>query len=499
MSVTEAAGAMDFTGEIQEALERRVGRELYRLWFGQIAHCHREGNNVQVDIGAQFALDRIASRYMSDLRAAVVDVCGDGTTVSLEMAKAPKPSQTPEIADATDEASQSPSHAKPVPSSNVESGRGLSRPSKNGSQSVIKMSPSVIDASGDKLPPRRQRLATWENIVTGNANKLAVTAARMVCEQPGNASPLFLWGGHGVGKSQLLDVIGNELRRRHRMRRVISMTAEEFTNDFIGSVTGSGLPGFRRRYRDVDALMIDDVQFLPGKRATTREMLYTIDSVVRSGKQLIFTADRAPLEIAGMGQDLGGRMASGMVCGLSALDQSMRTEILQGLCDADELPIDRSLLPEIASRVCGDGRVLAGIACRLKALVAMHEGAPEREDVMEMLGDLFSVRHAAYGFTEIASAVCTTLGLPKDSLQSKGQSRNVSLGRMLAMYLAREHTGATYGEIGKYFGHRSHSTAIASTRRIAGDVATGKEFKIGRRSVAVRQVLESVETALRSG
>jgi len=366
-------------------------------------------------------------------------------------------------------------------------------------QSVIKISPSLADNAGGTLPPRRQRSASWDSVVTGGANKLAVTASRMVCEQPGSASPLFLWGGHGVGKTQLLDVIGNELRSRYRMRRVISMTAEEFTNDFIGSVTGSGLPGFRRRYRDVDALMIDDVQFLPGKRATTREMLYTIDSIVRSGKQLIFTADRAPMEIPGMGQDLGGRMASGMVCGLGAPDAAMRTEILQRLCDSGDLPIEQSILSEIAGRVCGDGRVLSGIACRLKALVAMNDDVPDRNDVLEILSDLLSVRHAEYGMPEIQSAVCATLGLPKDALQSKGQSRNISLGRMLAMYLAREHTGATFGEIGKYFGQRSHSTAIASTRRIEGDVAAGKEFKIGSRNVAVRHVLESVETALRSG
>ncbi|QDV57800.1 Chromosomal replication initiator protein DnaA [Rosistilla oblonga] len=507
MSVTETAGAKDLTGELQDALINRVGRDRFRMWFGQITQCHRVGRDVVVDVAAQFALDRIGSRYMIDLRQAVVDVCGEGVSVSLQLAP-DKPAQPVEADDAqadsqtesaatlrSDEPSETATPAAAAPSRRRSRGEAP----RDNVQPLLQVSSFQSASSDDPVPPRRRRVASWDQIVVGKSNKLAATAARMICDTPGSASPLFLWGTHGTGKTQLMDVVATELRRRHRLRRVISMTAEEFTNDFIGSVTGSGLPGFRRRYRDVDALLIDEVQFLPGKRATSREMLYTIDSIVRAGKQLVFAADRPPMEIPGLGQDLAGRMAGGMVCSLSPLDHEMRTQMLQQLCDAEDLGIDHQMLADIAGNVCGDGRVVSGIACRLKALVSMHDEPVTYDQITEILSDLISIGSSSYGFADIQTAVCNTMGLPKDALQSKGQSRNVSQARMLAMYLAREHTGATYGDIGKYFGQRSHSAVIAATRRIAGDVQDGKTFAIGNRSIPAKQVLESVQNMLRSG
>ncbi|QDV70154.1 Chromosomal replication initiator protein DnaA [Rosistilla carotiformis] len=501
MSVTETAGAKDLTGELQDALINRLGRDCFRMWFGQITHCHRAGRDVVVDVAAQFALDRIGSRYMNDLRQAVVDVCGDGVSVSLQLA-ADKPAEA--SAEPTEEPastlrSDAGDATPPRPAAKTAKRQAAAETPRDNVQPLLQVSSFQSTGSDDPLPARRRRAASWDQIVVGKSNKLAATAARMICDSPGVTSPLFLWGTHGTGKTQLLDVVATELRRRHRLRRVISMTAEEFTNDFIGSVTGSGLPGFRRRYRDVDALLIDEIQFLPGKRATSREMLYTIDSIVRAGKQLVFAADRPPMEIPGLGQDLAGRMAGGMVCSMTPLDHEMRSQMLQQLCDAEGLGIDHQMLSDIAANVCGDGRVVSGIACRLKALVSMHDEPVTYDQITEILSDLISIGSSSYGFSDIQTAVCNTMGLPKDALQSKGQSRNVSQARMLAMYLAREHTGATYGDIGKYFGQRSHSAVIAATRRIAGDVETGKAFAVGNRTIPAKQVLESVQNMLRSG
>lgn len=514
MSVTEAAGAKDLTGEIQDALINRVGRDRFRMWFGQITQCHRAGRDVLIDVAAQFALDRIGSRYMNDLRQAVVDVCGEGVGVALQLATAKPVAAATDESAADDAATTTVAEEAATTENNREGATPNSRtrraatgsrrdnrnePPRDTVQPLLQVSSFQSAGSDESMPPRRRRAASWDQIVVGKSNKLAATAARMICDSPGVTSPLFLWGTHGTGKTQLIDVVATELRRRHRLRRVISMTAEEFTNDFIGSVTGSGLPGFRRRYRDVDALLIDEVQFFTGKRATSREMLYTIDSIVRAGKQLVFAADRPPMEIPGLGQDLAGRMASGMVCSMNPLDHEMRTEMLQQRCDAENLGIDHEMLASIAANICGDGRVVTGIACRLKALVSMHDEPVTYDQITEILSDLISIGSTSYGFSDIQTAVCNTMGLPKDALQTKGQSRSVSQARMLAMYLAREHTGATYGDIGKYFGQRSHSAVIAATRRIAGDVEKGKAFAIGNRSIPAKQVLESVQNMLRSG
>ena len=163
------------------------------------------------------------------------------------------------------------------------------------------------------------------HFIVGPCNELAHTATRMVVEQPGSASPVFFWGPSGTGKTHLLSGIRERLRRKHRLPRVIQLTAEDFTNDFTMALRGSGLPVFRRRYRDVDALLVDDVQFFGGnKRATLRELLHTVDALMRSGKQLVFAADRPPMEIEGIPAELAGRLSGGMMCSLSPLDASTR-------------------------------------------------------------------------------------------------------------------------------------------------------------------------------
>ncbi|WP_164101203.1 DnaA/Hda family protein [Candidatus Laterigemmans baculatus] len=333
----------------------------------------------------------------------------------------------------------------------------------------------------------------------GDCNRLAFTATRMVIEEPGSVSPLFFWGPAGTGKTHLLAAIRNELRRRHQLRRVVMLSAEQFTNDFTGAVRGSGLPGFRRRYRDVDALLIDDVQFVGGKRATLRELLYTVDSLLRGRCQLAFTADRPPLDLEGLNEELAGRMAGGMVCALRPLDRATRRGVLQSMVERTGTEASAEVLDRLADELAGDARILSGAVHHLHTLGQMIGRPATWEELQQSAPELISAGRPAVNLGDIQKAVCDMFGLPSGSLRSRGQQRAVSQPRMLAMYLARQYTRAAYSEIGDYFGNRSHSTVIAATKRVENWIADSAPVQRGSSTLQTRQAIEAIENLLRTG
>ena len=363
---------------------------------------------------------------------------------------------------------------------------------------------SSSNGSGDQGPTQaqtRSHLAatSLSNFCVGPCNTLAHVAAKMVTDQPGSPSPLFFWGPAGTGKTHLLAAIRNELRNRHRLRRVVMLSAEQFTNDFTGAVRGSGLPAFRSRYRDVDALLIDDVQFVGGKRATLRELLYTVDSLLRGRCQLAFTADRPPLELDGLNEELAGRMAGGMVCPLKPLDQETRLKVLRGLAQVTHTSVHNGVLEKMAEELVGDGRILSGAFNHLRTLGAMLERPATWDELLSSAPDLISAGRPAVNLGDIQKAVCDMFGLPAGSLSSRGQHRSLSEPRMLAMYLARQYTRAAFSEIGQFFGDRSHSTVIAATKRVESWLTGNKPLRRGPQSLAPRQAIEAIENLLRTG
>lgn len=366
---------------------------------------------------------------------------------------------------------------------------------------------AAIDRNNSSTPPTsdakqvRSLLASTSlsNFCVGSCNTLAHVAAKMVIEQPGTPSPLFFWGPAGTGKTHLLAAIRNELRNRHRLRRVVMLSAEQFTNDFTGAVRGGGLPAFRSRYRDVDALLVDDVQFVGGKKATLRELLYTVDSLLRGRCQLAFTADRPPLELDGLNEELAGRMAGGMVCPLRPLDRETRLNVLRGLAGVTATDVNDEAMERMADELAGDGRVISGAFNHLRTLGAMLGRPATWDELLTSAPDLIAAGRPAVNLGDIQKAVCDMFGLPTGSLSSRGQHRSLSQPRMLAMYLARQYTRAAYSEIGQFFGDRSHSTVIAATKRVEDWISDNKPLRRGSQDLAPRQAIEAIENLLRTG
>jgi len=341
---------------------------------------------------------------------------------------------------------------------------------------------------------------TFGTFLTATSNTLATTAAQMLTASPANAAPLCLWGATGTGKTHLLAAIRHELRTRHRLPRVILMSAEEFTNDFLSCVRGTGLPAFRKRYRDVDALLIDNIQFLGGKSATLREMLYTVDAILSRGRPLVLAGDRQPLEIDGLSSELAGRMSSGLVCGINPMELQLRRDLYRRHSQQSFMPWDDATIDLLAERTVGDGRVIQGVSQLVSMLQRMYRRMPTAEEIMTHAGDLLQRGTKAVALADVERAVCTAFGLPLGELKGGSKARNVSQPRILAMYLSRQHTTAAFAEIGRYYGDRNHSTVIAAHRRVEDWLKNNQPVGgRGPKSIPAKDAIAAVENLLRIG
>ncbi len=500
----------DVIGKIKEALIQRIGSDRYGLWFHNGVRFRLESGVLVVEVNGDFALQRLRKNFFQQLQSATSQAHGKLSNVRLELAPTPATTQAAEAkAVPSDEPASPPQSSKPKPPElRVRSN------STNDPQQIAALSSAAIDAQGrspqtetaDPGPaqptsPASSGAMTFANFAAGNSNQLAHTAAQMLAAQPGDAAPICFWGATGTGKTHLLNAIRHDLRHRHRMQRVILMSAEDFTNDFMTAVRGgTGLPTFRKRYRDVDALLIDNIQFFGGKSATLREVLYTVDTIISRRRPLVLAGDRPPLEIDGLSPELAGRMSSGLVCGLNPLEIEVRCELLRRESLRSFMPWDEDLILSLAQRIGGDGRLIQGIGRLVSMLQRMYRRMPTMQEILREAGDLLRRGSRSVAIADIERAVCTAFSLPAGELRSDAKSRNVSQPRILAMYLARQHTRAAYSEIGRYFGDRNHSTVIAAYRRaetwLQSNQAVGGR---GKHGIKVQEAIETVENLLRIG
>ena len=259
------------------------------------------------------------------------------------------------------------------------------------------------------------------------------------------------------------------------------------------------MPSFRRKYRGVALLIVDDLQFFVGKRATQVELLHTMDGFLREGRQLVFAADRSPAELAELGSELTTRLSSGLVCRLEPPDQASRVGIIAQMAKRMKLPVPVEVQEFIASRLTSHARELSGALCRLQA-TSEAVGRPISLGVAEQaLADLIRHSGRVVRLPDIEKAVCEVFGLEPASLQSDGKGKRVSHPRMLAMWLARKHTRAALSEIGHYFGRRSHSTVISAQKRVDGWMSSGRPLDLAERRFLADDAVRQVERRLAAG
>jgi len=360
--------------------------------------------------------------------------------------------------------------------------------------------PSRPTVEQDKpAPPKRSR--RWHRLadmIVGACNRVAFASAQSVIEAPGEGpNPLVLHGPVGTGKTHLLEGIYAGLRRARSDWRVCYVTSEDFTNRFVQAMRLGKLSAFRKHFRECDALLVDDLHFLATKKATQEEFLHTFDSLLADGRPLVLTCDCHPRLADDFTPELTDRLLGGAVWGLTPPDSDTRLAILRSKSlTGKNIPIPDEVLKFLAGQLRGNVRELEGALHSVRHYSRVTGRKIDVPLVREALSDL--LRHAVRIVqpTDVERVVCAVLRLENGILRSKARAWAVSHPRMVAIYLCRKHTAASYSEIGTHFGGRNHSTAVAAEKKVRQWLDGDDELALGERRVRVREVIERVERDL---
>lgn len=318
-----------------------------------------------------------------------------------------------------------------------------------------------------EAPALNQRY-TFDTFVVGESNRFAHAAARAVAELPAhNYNPLFIYGGVGLGKTHLMHAIGHETLRLHPGMRVVYVTSETFTNDLINAIRDEDTEAFRNRYRTIDLLLVDDIQFVANKERTQEEFFHTFNALYEANKQIVISSDRPPKEIPTLEDRLRSRFEWGLLTDIQAPDLETRIAILRKKVSMEHLAVPDAVLNFIANQIHSNIRELEGALIRVAAYASLTYRPITVELASEALKDLApSSQRNPITIERIQAAVAEQFSLRAADMKAKNRSRAVAFPRQIAMYLARELTDASLPRIGEAFGGRDHTTVIHAYERI---------------------------------
>lgn len=500
---------------LRAALAESLGQQSFELWFGAHTELAIDGCTLTVRVASDFFHDWLRRNFRAKIEACAAAVLGEGSAVQFVVDKAlAKPHDAQQCSQVKDngQADTEPESDRDATNAPLaiavrendrsapERKRPSSRPSRSGSAQGV---PATLAFHAAQVPgataPARRRFARLADFVVGPSNRLAHTSAQMTVERPGELSPLMVYGPTGVGKTHLLEGIWSAAMQSRIPGGAVYLTAEQFTSFFLEALRGSGLPNFRRKYRGVGLLLIDDLQFFAGKRATLVELLYTVGTLGEAGRQIVLAADRAPSEMPELGDELVHRLEGGMLCRIEQPEYETRRGITAGIAGQMQLDVPADVLDFIAAHVTSHPRALQGALHRLHATSLAHGCPIDLPLAREALAE--SIQRAArpVRMADIERAVCQVFGLEPRSLQSTRKAKEVSYPRMFAMWLARKHTRAALTEIGTYFGRRSHATVLSAQQKVNDWVSSRASVDLADRTWNAEEAIRALEDRLRTG
>lgn len=330
--------------------------------------------------------------------------------------------------------------------------------------SVNNTNPRAFSSDESRINPN----LTFDRFVIGQSNRFSHAAALAVAESPGMSyNPLFIYGSSGLGKTHLLHAIGNYVKETKKELRVKYVNSEEFTNDFINSIQINRSESFQQRYRNVDVLLIDDIQFLSGKEQTLEEFFHTFNSLHNGGKQIVITSDVHPKDLAGFADRLRSRFESGLTTDVIPPDLETRTAIIRKKSDAECIQIPDDVLSYIASHITSNIREIEGALLRVTAYASLNSQQPSLPIAEMVIKDLITeADNSEVTPALIMNQTAEYFEIKIDHLCSTDRSQEVSYARQIAMYLCRELTEISLPRIGVIFGNRDHSTVLYACRKV---------------------------------
>lgn len=331
------------------------------------------------------------------------------------------------------------------------------------------------DISNSILNPKY----TFDTFVIGNGNRLAHAASVAVAEAPAKAyNPLFLYGGVGLGKTHLMHAIGHYILSQNPASKVLYVSSEKFTNELINAIKDDRNEEFRSKYRNIDVLLIDDIQFIGGKERTQEEFFHTFNALYEANKQIIISSDRSPKEITTLEDRLRSRFEWGLTADIQSPDLETRIAILQKKAQLENVYIPNDVFIFIADKVISNIRELEGALNRVIAYSTLTDNEISTDLCAEALKELLSANNTKIiDSTHIIDTVSRYFDLRPEEFKSQKRNRNISFPRQIAMFLCRELIGLSLPKIGDEFGGRDHTTVIHAITKIEADIITNQETK----------------------
>ena len=505
MALVQPIGSTEMA--LQRELEQAIGPRRYEHWFDQKTILSVEDDELTVGVSNPFVLTWMQKHFRDVLADVAQNVIGPSARIRFEVvarAESPARLELPALGQ----------------SSGGQTSGGQSSGGQTSAPSSLTATASELKASGVTLlaekrepqPERREpqdtptrsaagqrRFADLSDFVEGASSQLPLTAVRQVCERPGALfNPLYLHGPVGTGKTHLLEGIYLQIRRRFPSLQVVYLTAESFTNYFTQALRQHSLPSFRQRFRNVDVLLIDDIDFLDSKRVIQEEFLHTFKQLESHGRQIVISSDRHPRLLSKISDELQTRFLSGMVCRLEAPDLDTRQRIVERKVQKLAADISPEAIEFVAQRFKNNVRELEGALHCLHTYQRMTGKRVSLNSARTVLSDLERDCIKVVRITDIEQVVCELFGVQADELKSPKRSAALSQPRMLAMFLARKHTRAAYSEIGQYFGGRNHSTVMSAEKKIRAWLDEQLPVKIASQTWSINEVMETLEQQLQT-
>ncbi len=446
---TQKIGPMSLTAlweTAQSEIEASVGKASYETWFSSVQVSEKDSSTLVVETPDDFFKSWIVEHYQPLLEETLQRLASG--PVSLEFS--------------------------------VNSGilGNKAQPSLPVSEDI---SPA-INAFKSNLNSR----FTFENFVIGPANRFACAASLAVAESPSRAyNPLFIYGPVGLGKTHLIQSITHKLSQLHPKLKYCYMSSERFTNELIDAIRHRSTTQFRSRYREIDVLLIDDIQFIAGKESTQEEFFHTFNNLHNSRKQIIITSDRPPKEIANLEERLTSRFAWGLITDIQPPDFETRVAILKKKVEREPVSVPDDVIHFIAEQIRTNIRELEGALIRVVAYSLLDEGPITLDMAKSILKDMVKETSKVIGVDLVQKSVSEFFNIPLSELRSKKRRKNIVLPRQVAMYLSRELTNMSFPEIGNAFGGKDHATVIHACRKIETVMAEedGEELKTAVREL----------------
>ena len=472
-------------------LQERLGAKRFALWFDGKIRLSIADDCLTVAVGSPFLLNWMQRQFQVELTGAAQSILGPSAQSRF----------TVDASLAVTRTATSASSQPPAPASALKPALATSLPSNSNSATVIIPTPSIVSGSASTpLPARTRRLAELSEFVSGPQTELALTAARQLASgQQVPFNPLYVCGPVGSGKTHLLEGICRQLKRSQPTANVVLISAEAFANYFTQALRDHSLPSFRQRFRGVDVLIVDNVEFFESKRVFQEEFLHTISDLTDHGRPIVLSGTRHPRLLSKLSDELVSRFQSGLICRLEAPDLPTRIKIV----NAKATRLNGSIAPDallyIAQRFQSNVRELEGALNCLQTYYSMTHKTVTLSAAREILADLERDCLRLIRLADVERVICGLFGVRPKDLQSQSRARTISQPRMLAMFLARKHTPSAYAEIGQHFGGRNHSTVMSAERKVQQWLEQNEEIKVASQTWSVGEVLQTLEQQLMAG